>query len=182
MDDEGLGEEPLRPSKTRQKREMHALQQLGEQLAALPAERLQRIALPETLRDALLAVQRMTRLDEARRRQMQYVGRLMRDVDVLPIRTALEEMQGLSAAANARLHRLERLRERLMADEQVLGELARDYPGADLTRLRQLRRNALLEAERGKPPRARRELFRALRALDAGAPQEWVDERGDDDA
>jgi ribosome-associated protein len=83
-----------------------------------------------------------------------------------PLREAINALKGISAAANARQHRLEQLRVRLMADETAFGDLARDYPGADIQHLRQLRRNALKEAEQGKPPRAFRELFRQLRELD----------------
>lgn len=156
-----------RPSKSQTKREMTALQDLGEQLVALSAERLAKIGLPESLHEAVREAQRITK-HEARRRQLQYVGRLMRDVDPEPIRAAIDEVLGLSAAANARQHALERLRSRLLEDEGVLGEIARAHPGADLQHLRQLRRNALKEQELGKPPRAFRELFRVLRTLEEG--------------
>jgi ribosome-associated protein len=96
---------------------------------------------------------------------MQYIGKLMRDIDPAPIQAALDEIKGVSAAANARQHALERLRTRLLEDEQVLGEIAAAHPQADLTHLRQLRRNALKEQEHNKPPRAFRELFRVLREL-----------------
>jgi ribosome-associated protein len=97
---------------------------------------------------------------------MQYIGRLMRDVDPAPIREALDAVKGASAIENARQHRLEQLRERLLDDEAVLTEIGVAHPGADLTRLRQLRRNALKDRDEGRPPRAYRELFRQLRELD----------------
>lgn len=148
---------------------MAALQDLGEALVALSPERLARIEMPDSLRDAVRDAQRFTK-HEARRRQMQYIGRVMRDLDPEPIREALDEIRGVSAAANARQHALERLRTRLLEDEKALGDIAREHPGADLQHLRQLRRNALREQELGKPPRAYRELFRVLRALgDGGA-------------
>ena len=153
-----------RPSKTQVKREMAALQALGEQLVALSGERLARLDLPDELRDAVRDARRFTQ-HEARRRQLQYIGRLMREVDPAPIRAALDEINGVSAAANARQHALERLRARLLEDEGVLGEIARSHPGTDLQHLRQLRRNALKEQAEGKPPRAFRELFRVLRNL-----------------
>lgn len=154
-----------RPSKTARKREAQAAQTLGLELASLPAERLAAIALPEALREAIDAYRR-TKSHEGRRRQLQYVGKLMRDVDPAPLREALDEIKGVSDIANARQHRLEKLRTRLLEDEAVIGEIARDYPLADLQHLRQLRRNALRDAEQGKPPRAYRELFRELRELD----------------
>jgi ribosome-associated protein len=157
------GEERI--SKTRRKQEMHALQALGEQLVELPAERLSKIAIPQELREAIGFARTITRF-EARRRQMQYIGRLMRDVDPAPIQAALDAINGQAVEETARLHRIERLRQRLIEDEQVLGEIASAFPGADLQRLRALRRNALREREAAKPPRYFRELFRALKALE----------------
>lgn len=158
-------EEPERPpSKSQVKRDMTALQDLGAQLVTLSTERLAKIDMPDALRDAVREAKRLTR-HEAKRRQMQYIGRLMRTADPAPIQAALDEVNGVSAAANARQHRLERLRARLLEDEGVLGELAAAHPGIDLQHLRQLRRNALKEQELGKPPRAFRELFRVLRDL-----------------
>src|SRR5512146_897371 len=131
-----------RPSKSEKKRAMTALQELGEALVARPADRLARIDMPDALRLAVQDARRFTQ-HEARRRQMQYIGRLMRDTDPAPIRAALDEVRGVSAEANARQHRLEGLRVRLLEDEQTLGEIATAHPGADLQHLRQLRRNAL---------------------------------------
>lgn len=146
---------------------MHALQELGVRLVALPADNLERVDLPEALRAAVLEARRMSS-NEARRRQLQYIGRLMRDVDPAPIAAAVQACNGASAADIARLHQVERLRERLLADEQVAAEIAGTYPGADVQRLRRLRRNALNEQAQGKPPKSFRELFRALRALTDG--------------
>lgn len=153
-----------KPSKSANKRAMHALQALGARLVGLSAEQLDKIGLPETLRTAVADAQRF-RQREAHRRQLQYIGRLMREVDPEPIQAALAALEGSSAVAQARQHALERLRARLLEDERVLGEIAVAHPGADLQRLRQLRRNALKEQELGKPPRAFRELFRVLREL-----------------
>lgn len=156
----------LRPSKSQRKREMHELQDLGERLVQLPVQRLDGIGLPDDLRRAVDAARCITK-HEARRRQMQYIGRLMRGVDATPIRAAIAVVDGRSAAETANMHRLERLRARLLQDEAVLTEeLARDHPGADIQHLGQLRRNALKEQEQGKAPRSFRELFRALRKLE----------------
>lgn len=156
------------PSKTRRKKDMHALQDLGEQLVALSTERLARLDLPEALVDAVREAQRMTKHDEGRRRQMQYVGKLMRGVDPAPIQAALEAFAGTSKEEVARQHRIERLRLELLEDEAVIARIASTWPGADLQHLRALRRNALKEKEHNKPPRAFRELFKVLRELDAG--------------
>ncbi len=156
---------PEKPSKSQKKREMTALQELGAELVGLGRDQLAKIELPEDLRDAVRDAQRFTQ-HEARRRQLQYIGRIMRDLDPAPIRAALDSIRGVSAAATARLHARERLRAKLIEDEAVLGEIARDHPRADLQQLRQLRRNAVKERELNKPPRAYRELFRVLRELE----------------
>ena len=174
-DDQDL---PDRPSKSQKKRDAHALQDIGTQLVALSAEQLKRIDMPDTLRIAIAEAQR-TRSHEGLRRQMQYVGKVMRGVDTAPLIEALDVIRGLSAEAIAREHMLERMRERLMADEQVLGDIAAQWPGADLTRLRTLRRNALREREQNRPPRAFREIFRELRQLDNAARGEGADAESD---
>lgn len=165
LEDLEFDDTPGRPSKSQRKRDMHALQDMGAELVELSPERLGRIEMPEALRSAIREAQRLTK-HEARRRQMQYIGRLMRDADPAPIREALDAAKGASAIENARQHRLERLRERLLEDEAVLTEIGAAHPGADITRLRQLRRNALKDRDEGRPPRAFRELFRLLRELD----------------
>jgi ribosome-associated protein len=149
-------------SKTRRKQEMHALQKLGADLVALADSQLEAMDLPE---DLLRAVQeaRRIRSHEARRRQLQYVGRLMRDVDPEPIRARLSELRGDSAQAAAQHRRLEALRTRLMEDDAALTEYASAHPAADLQALRALLRNARREMKEGKPPRAYRELFRFLK-------------------
>jgi ribosome-associated protein len=119
------------PSKSQLKREMTALQDLGAELVELSRERLAKIEMPERLRDALLDAQRFTK-HEARRRQMQYIGKIMRDIDAAPLRAAMDEIKGLSEAANIRQHQLERLRTRLMEDEAIFSEVASEYPGADI--------------------------------------------------
>ncbi|MFV0662098.1 ribosome biogenesis factor YjgA [Denitromonas sp.] len=155
---------PEGPSKTRRKKDSDALQRLGAELVALSAERLKKVPLPDNLRDAVRDCQRFKM--EARRRQLQYIGKLMRNVDPEPIQAMLDVFTGVSAEEIARQHRIERQRDRLLEDEGMLFELAERHPGADLQRLRVLRRNALKERETQKPPRAYRELFRILREID----------------
>jgi len=158
-------EESAAVSKTRQKEAMQELQYLGSELLELGRDQLKRIDLPEDLHAAILDWHRFTK-HEAKRRQLQYIGKLMRSVDPEPIRAGLALIRGESAAEIARLHRLERLRERLLADETVLGEIAATWPSADLSYLRQLRRAALKEKEANKPPKNFRALFQALRELE----------------
>ena len=154
---------------------MHDLQAIGAELVALSSDQLKKIELPDDLRDAVRDAQRFTQ-HEARRRQMQYIGKLMRNIDPTHIRAALDVINGLSAAATARMHALEHLRTRFLEDETVIGEIATAHPDADLQYLRQLRRNALKEHQLGKPPRAYRELYRTLRDLHAaGHPAQEED-------
>src|SRR5258706_241507 len=110
-----------KPSKTELKRVMHELQALGERLIGLNPEQLAAIALPENLHEAVEQARRITK-HEARRRQLQYIGRLMRDVDPEPIREKLKVWDGVSIEETARLHRIERWREKLLEDD---GEAAR---------------------------------------------------------
>ena len=159
-------EEDFGPSKTQRKEAMHALQEIGKQLIELPAERLKKVPLPESLREAVLDARKIT-AHEAKRRQVQYVGRLMRDTDPEPIAAALAAFEKTTGEEKARQHRLEKLRDDLLADERVLTPLAQEYPHANLQLLRQLRRNALKEREAGKPPAAYRTLFQELKALQA---------------
>jgi ribosome-associated protein len=160
-------EEEGPPSKTQRKRAMEELQALGEELVDLAPDRLKKIDLPEDLRAAVRTAQRMTRHDEARRRQLQYIGRVMRDIeDPEPIRKALAALRGDSAEETGRLHRIERLRTALLADEGVLYGIAEAYPDVDLQRLRSLRRAALSEQEQGKSPRNYRAIFQLLKELE----------------
>lgn len=148
---------------------MHELQALGVALAALPESQLQAMSLDENLREALLEAKRI-RSHEAKRRQMQYIGRLMRSLDPASIRARLAEVEGRSAQANARHRRLETWRERLLGDDGALTAFAAEYPGADLQALRALIRNARKEAAEEKPPRAYRELFRTLKDIESSTP------------
>lgn len=158
-----------KPSKSALKREMTDLQTLGADLVALSKDQLKKVELPDDLRDAVRDAQRFTQ-HGAHRRQLQFIGKLMRSIDPAPIQAALDEINGISAAANARMHALERLRTRFLEDETVIGEIAAAHPQADLQHLRQLRRNALKEQQQAKPPRAFRELFQVLRELESGTP------------
>ncbi len=156
-------------SKTRKKREMHELQALGSALAALSEAQLKTMALDAQLLVALLEAKRI-KSHEAKRRQMQYIGRLMRELDPAPIRSRLGELEGTSAQATARHRRLEAWRERLIDDDEALTAFAAEHPGADLQALRTLIRNARKEAALGKPPRAYRELFRVLKTIESSTP------------
>ena len=156
-------------SKTQRKKEMLELQSLGVELVALADSQIAALDLAEDLREAVLEAKRI-KSHEARRRQLQYVGRLMREVDPTPIRAQLDALVGHSAQEAARHRRLEALRERLLADDAALTPYVAEHAGADLQALRTLIRNARREQKAGRPPRAFRELFRLLKSLDAATP------------
>lgn len=170
------------PSKSQLKRDSAALQDLGRELAELGKERLAKVPIDEDLRDAVKDYQRFT-AHEAKRRQLQYIGKLMRSVDPEPIRAALDAFKGVSAVETAKMHRLENLRTKLLEDEKTLHGIAEAHPGVDLQQLRVLRRNAIKEKEQNKPPRAYRELFRVLRELEEGGVEatDFDDEAGDEE-
>ena len=150
------------PSKTKKKAQSHALQKLGAELVEISKERLASIDLPETLCEAIREAQRIT-AHEGRRRQMQYIGRLMRDIDPAPIEERLAAWNGQSKAEVARQHGMERLRDKLIADDAALTEFAGKHPGVDIQALRNLIRNARKEAAAGRPPKSYREIFKIIR-------------------
>ena len=159
VDDDFIDE---RPSKTRRKKDMHALQDIGADLVALSKDRLKQVPLDEDLRTAVELAQKINS-HEGKRRQMQYIGKLMRTRDAAPIQTLLDMWSGESKAAAAQLHLLERWRERLLESDEALTEFASEYPQAELQELRTCIRNARKEKENNKPPKAFREIFQHLK-------------------
>ena len=151
-----------RPSKTQQKKQMLRLQDMGAELLALNEAQLAAIALPDNLREAVCAAKRMTKF-EARRRQLQYIGKLMRTVDPDPIRASLDAWKAASHEHTARLHRIERWRERMLADDAALAEFVAAHPHADAQQLRALVRNTQRERAENKPPKNYRALFQLIR-------------------
>jgi ribosome-associated protein len=143
---------------------MLALQQLGVRLSELSAERLSALGLPERLAEAIASVRKLTG-HEARRRQMQYVGRLMREVDPQPIEAQLARWAEAPNAEKARLAAVERWRERLLHEPDALDSLCTQWPAAARSLLAGLVARAASERRSGSPPHAYRELFRALNAL-----------------
>ncbi len=154
-----------RPSKTRRKHDSHALQDLGAAAVALPDARLERLAVSEPLRDAIRQY-RTTRSHEGRRRQMQYIGKLMRGTDVAPIRDAVTHQQLGQAKESLALHEAERWRAELLADDEALTRWTHAHPGTDVQQLRSLvraaRKDASLVPEQ-RSGKAFRELFRFVR-------------------
>lgn len=173
---------PDRPSKTAQKKAMHELQALGEALMTLPDARIDAIGLPEPLRDAVRTAQR-TRSFEGKRRQIQYLGKLMRKADAAgdtgAIREAVAAFQLGHAKDALALHEAERWRAELIADDAALTRWSRAHPASELQQLRSLIRSARKDGVPDAPGaaprhgRAYRELFQFVRAaLRDDAPDE----------
>lgn len=152
------------PSKSQLKREMQALQELGEQLAALPKHRIDVLDIPSTLRDALRELQRI-HAHEGRRRHVQYIGKLMRKVDPEPLRMTLLDATGESRDAVAHMHLLEDWRTRLLQGDEALTAFMDEYPHADAQALRHLVRATRIERAAGKPPRQNRALYQTIKAV-----------------
>jgi ribosome-associated protein len=159
--DEERGAGDARPSKTQRKKDMHALQALGEELVGLSRDQLAGIDLPDELREAIAFAHRVTS-HEGRRRHMQYIGKLMRTVDADDIRAAIGRATGASRVAVALMHLAERWRDRLLADDEALTDFMAERPGADVQWLRATIRAARREHGAGQPPKHARVLYRWL--------------------
>jgi ribosome-associated protein len=152
------------PSKTRRKQEMLELQELGVELVGLDERALDALELPDALREAVVQARSVTSF-EARRRQLQYIGKLMRRVDPGPIRAVLDERRAGARAEAAVFRRVESWRERLLNDPDSLAHLLAEHPSADPSRLRALVESARRERVEAGAPHSYKELFRALREL-----------------
>ena len=152
-------------SKTRRKRHMEALQKLGEALLELEDEALSRLDLPEELVSAIQLARRIT-AHGARRRQLQYIGKLMRGIDTGPVEAAIQARNHQDATHTQAFHLLEELREALIIEGDArLSTVLERFPQADRQHLRKLSRQARAERDAKQPPRAARRLFRYLREL-----------------
>ena len=151
-------------SKSEIKRQMTALQKLGEEMIGLSKDKLDKLDLPENLRDAINAAKRIT-AHGGLRRQMQYIGRLMRIIDAQPIAAQLEKWRNHHSDENVIFHQMEQLRTRLLEDDASITQFISDYPNADAQQLRALIRNARKEALLQQPPKSTRTLFKLIRSI-----------------
>jgi ribosome-associated protein len=164
-DDTSLDAPEERPSKTQLKKTMQDLQDLGKALMDLNDTRLDALELPDSLRRALRDL-RVIRSHEGRRRQIQLVGKLMRQVDPEPLREAVAVQRLPGARETLALHETEAWRDRLIGEDAALTDWLVAYPTTDAQALRTLIRNARKEALQtpDRKGRAYREIFQLVRA------------------
>lgn len=161
-------EEIIYVSRAELKRDMQELKDMGERLMEMKPSMLDKLPLNERLRAALDESKRI-KSHNARKRHLGFIGKLMQNQDVEPIKELLAHLDASSAEFNRRCHQLERWRDRLTSgDKNVLAEYLEQYPEADHQRIRQLVRNAKKEADHQRPPAAARKLFKYLREVDEG--------------
>tara|TARA_R110000823_G_scaffold91174_3_gene201088 strand:- start:9248 stop:9772 length:525 start_codon:yes stop_codon:yes gene_type:complete len=159
-------EDALTPSKSARKRQMHALQRLGESLLELSESQLDALSLDEPALLTALQETRRIRSNSARKRHLQYIGKLMRNIDPEPIEAALAALHARNDAATREFHELEQLRNAILDQPEEGMQLAvARYPDVDRQQLRQLIRQHASEQRLGKAPTASRKLFRYLRDL-----------------
>ena len=162
FDDDFSGEK----SKSQIKRELHELQELGARLTTLTLDMLAKLPLSDALHKALLDAPKH-HAHIARKRHLQYIGKLMRSADVEAIRALVDQLDASTREYNERFHALERWRDRLLnGDDQTLEQFVSDYPDTDRQHLRGLIRHAQHEAAHNKPPAAARKVFKYIRELD----------------
>jgi ribosome-associated protein len=151
-------------SKTKLKAEADAAQEIGQKLIDLPKDKLLKLELPESVYEAVMEAKRIT-ANGAIRRQKQYLGRLMREIDTAPIVDQLQRWEGKHTEENARFHGMERWRTRLLTQAEAVSEFLVTYPHADSQQIRTLIRNAQREEAANKPPKSSRELFKLIREI-----------------
>ena len=156
-------------SKTKQKKNAHALQETGVQLVELPEKDLRSLDIPDILKDAVLDAQSMTR-HGARRRQLQYIGSIMRDLDPEPIQAAVAQLSLNRSQAARRFQEMEVWRDNLVSPEtadttHTLEVFINTFPHTDRQRMGQLIRNAVNAKDEKKKTRASRVLFQYIREI-----------------
>ena len=144
-----IGDQTNPESKSERKRKAQALQQLGLRLAGLKPDVLAQFELPDVLHHAIKEYNRF-KSNEARRRQLQFIGKQMRQIDVTPIQQKLDVVDGQAATVRQELHQLEQWRERLLADNQALTQFIEAYPHVDRQALRNLVRKTRQATEQDK--------------------------------
>lgn len=153
-------------SKTQIKRELHALVELGQRLTTLKPDLLAKLPLTDAMRKALAEAPKHT-ANSAKKRHVQFIGKLMREQDIEGILALVDQVDSSTREYNERFHNLERWRDRLITgDDTTLESFVVDYPDTDRQQMRSLIRHAQHEAARNKPPAAARKVFKYIRELD----------------
>ncbi|WP_417344953.1 ribosome biogenesis factor YjgA [Ferrimonas sp.] len=153
-------------SKSELKREAEQLQKIGNEIVALGKNDLAKVPMDEELEDAVALAQRLKGKNEAHRRQLQFVGKLLRSRDPEPLVAALDKIRNKHNQANQEFHKMEQWRDRLIAEgDDAMQELFAEVPAMaeERQRVRQLIRQAAKEAKASKPPKSSRELFKLVR-------------------
>lgn len=153
--EEIAAEEVGPPSKTELKAQAAEMQKLGEALLTLRADLMARLDLPEKLIDSIAQAKKITSF-EGKRRQMQFIGKLMRQLDPEPIKAAIDEQQNGSAKLTLILHQTETWRDELIASDEALEKWLIQHPETDIQQLRALIRQARKDAKPEKPGEAAR--------------------------
>jgi ribosome-associated protein len=158
-------EEQPEISKSQRKRDLDELKALGWKLLEFSDDALRQLLLPDKLLEAIRTAKKISS-HGARKRQMQYIGKLMRDIDAAPVRAAVEAREHQQDVNTRAFHLIEELRDRLIAGgDSAIPEVLAQFPRTDRQHLRKLVRQARNEHETRQPPRAARQLFRYLREL-----------------
>ena len=166
--EEGVEYYAIRPNKTRIKKDIAALFELGEEISELSLANIVSFDLPENIHKAVIEVGSMPHKG-ARKRQLKYIAGQLHKIDVEPILEQLARLKNQSAHAVREHHQLERWRDRLIAEgDDALADLLDEQPLADRQQLRQLVRNAQKELQAAKPPKSSRLLYRYLKTLFLG--------------
>jgi ribosome-associated protein len=179
-----LEDDTPRETRGEKKRKALQLERLGESLVKLPPAKLARVPLPNDLAAAVTEAQRIFAMGAhgGYRRQVQFIGRIMRTVDAQPIADALEALKGEDAPSSATFRAAERWRDRLVDEgDRALEELVKDKPEVDRTNMRTLIRQAQKEKANGKPPHASRTIFRELRSLFQASTESSSETETDDE-
>jgi len=150
-------------SRSAMKREVEALQKIGVDLIELPEKQLAKFTFPEELDDAITLARRL-KSREGKRRQLQFIGKLMRKVDMEPIQAVMNEIQNQSRNFRQHFHKLEEWRDRMIGEgDDALNEFLSEHPNADRQHLRQLIRQAKKELSQQKPAAASKKIFQYLK-------------------
>ena len=158
--------EPIElPSRSQLKRENQELRDMGEQLVLLANSQLEKITLDDSLKEAIKEARRLKNLD-ARRRQIQYIGKLLRKIDITEIKYSLEKLNHQSQTFRQHFAKLEQWRDRFISEgNDAIEDFIANYPEADRQQLRNLQRQACREKSQNKPSAASEKLFKYIRQL-----------------